>query len=187
MLSRLSEPFNLVRCGIALYGVSSTPDLSPPEGFRPALSLKAQIIYMKDVPAGTPIGYERLYITPKATRIATLPIGYNDGFPYRLSNRGRVLVHGKSAPVVGAVSMDYSMIDVGDIEGTAVGDRVTLIGEEGGERITVEELAGQAGTIPYEITCGIGMRVRRIAVDTEGEASLRAERSAPREQSMERR
>jgi alanine racemase len=163
IFSPYPEPFNLVRPGLAVYGIHGSPE--PPKGppLRPALSLKTQIIYMKDVPAGTPIGYGCLYTTPESTRIATLPIGYNDGYGYRLSGRGRVLVHGRVAPVVGAVSMDYTMIDVGRIKDTAVGDLVTLIGEDGAERIRVEALADMAGTIPYEITCGIGRRVQRIA------------------------
>lgn len=166
--------FNLVRPGIALYGISSSKVFGRQRPLKPVLSLKTQIIYMKDVPENTPIGYERLYSTDKPTRIATLPIGYNDGFPYRLSNQGRVLVHGESAPVVGAVSMDYTMIDVGPIPGAAVGDKVTIIGEDRGERVTVEELAGAAGTIPYEITCRIGKRVRRIARRQVEDASSRS-------------
>ncbi|MHC4941917.1 MAG: alanine racemase [Planctomycetota bacterium] len=165
LLSSRPELLNLVRPGIALYGISPYPMILDDPALRPVMSLKTQIIYMKDVPEGTPISYNRLYTTPRATRIATLPIGYNDGYSYRLSNRGRVILHGKIAPVVGAVSMDYTMIDVGDIEGAEVGDHVTLIGEDSGERIRVEEVAALAGTIPYEIVCGIGKRVRRVALD----------------------
>lgn len=164
ILAERIEPLNLVRPGIALYGISPFPSPMDFPALLPVMSLKTQIIYMKDVPGGTPIGYNRLYTTPGPTRIATLPIGYNDGYSHRLSNRGRVLLHGKSAPVVGAVSMDYTTIDVGSIPGAAVGDHVTLIGRDGKERIRVEEVAAQAGTIPYEIVCGIGKRVRRIAL-----------------------
>jgi alanine racemase len=169
LVCRNHEPFNLVRPGLALYGIFASHKTPRRMELKPVLSLKTQIIYLKDVPTGTPIGYDSLYTTPRATRIATLPIGYNDGFTYRLSGRGRVLVQGKPAPVVGAVSMDYTMIDVGHIEGCAVGDLVTLIGKDGDERIRVEDLARKTGTIPYEITCGIGKRVRRIALCTSKE------------------
>ena len=170
------DPFNLVRPGIALYGICASKDPSTYPSLKPVLSWKTQIIYMKDVPAGTSIGYDRLHKTSRPTRIATLPIGYNDGFSYRLSGRAHVLVHGKRSPVVDAVSMDYTMIDVGYIEGTAVGDPVTLIGREGRECIRVEDLAGMAETIPYEIICGIGKRVRRIAVDGSVSAGAGSER-----------
>lgn len=164
LFSRRPEPFNLVRPGLAVYGIRASRMHGARPPLRPVLSLKTQIIYMKDVPAGTSIGYGRRYRTPRPTRIATLPIGYNDGLPYRLSGKGYVLVRGRRAPLVGAVSMDYTTIDVGHVEGAAVGDGVTLIGRDGERAITVEDLARMAETIPYEITCGIGRRVRRIAV-----------------------
>jgi len=164
VFSDVPERFNLVRTGIAVYGVSAAKEMSDALLLRPVLSWKSQIIYMKDVPAETPIGYGCLHTTTRDTRIATLPVGYNDGLPYRVSGRGHVLVNGKRAPIVGAVSMDYSMIDVGHIQGTSVGDRVTLIGEDGKERIRAEDLAGMVETIPYEITCGIGKRVKRVAI-----------------------
>lgn len=163
LFSEKEAPFNLVRPGITVYGLSffRNSPIKPP--LKPVLSLRTQIIYMKDAPKGTPIGYDRLYTTKNAARIATLPIGYNDGLPYRLSNKGDVLLLGQRAPVVGAISMDYTMIDVTRIRDAAVGDRVTIIGRDGDKSIHVEELAKMAGTIPYEITCGIGARVRRIA------------------------
>jgi alanine racemase len=179
LLAPRQEPLNLVRPGIALYGISPYPMILDDPSLRPVMSLKTQIIYMKDVPKGTPISYNRLYFTHRATRIATLPIGYNDGYSYRLSNRGRVILHGRFAPVVGAVSMDYTMIDVGDIEGAEVGDHVTLIGEAEGQRIRVEEVAALAGTIPYEIVCGIGKRVRRVALDGKEDLGAGKEKEAP--------
>lgn len=165
-----TDPCNLVRPGIALYGISGSHPFEECPELKPVMALKTQIIYMKDVPEETPIGYDRLYTTKKPTRIATLPIGYNDGYPYRLSNKGHVLLKGQEAPVVGAVSMDYTMIDVGHIEGAMVGDLVTLIGQDGDASIKAETVAGWAGTIPYEITCGIGKRVSRMVVNGDREA-----------------
>ena len=164
VLSPRTELFNLVRPGIAVYGIRASRAPGDRPSLKPVLSLKTQIIYMKDMPAGASVGYGRRYRTPEPTRIATLPIGYNDGLPYRLSEKGYVLVRGQRAPLVGAVTMDYVTIDVGHVEGAAVGDGVTLIGRDGALAITVEDVARMAETIPYEITCNIGRRVRRIAV-----------------------
>lgn len=152
--------FDMVRPGIAMYGVLPLhPQL------KPALTLKTRIAYLKTVPTGTFVGYEQRYQTQTDTLIATCPVGYNDGYPWLLSNRADVLVQGRRARVVGTVTMDYIMIDVGHIPGVRVGDEVTLIGRDGSGAITVEELAKLAGTIPYEITCRLGKRVKRIYVD----------------------
>lgn len=152
--------FDMVRPGIAMYGVLP---LHPK--LKPALTLKTRIAYLKAVPAGTFVGYEQRYQTRTDTLIATCPVGYNDGYPWLLSNRADVLVQGRRARVVGTVTMDYIMIDVGRIPGVRVGDEVTLIGRDGSEAIRVEELAQLVGTIPYEITCRLGKRVKRIYVD----------------------
>jgi len=149
--------FPLVRPGISLYGLQGGD-------FEPVLQLRTQVVYFKDVPAGTPIGYNGTHVTAQSTRIATLPIGYNDGLAYRLSNRGRALVRGQIAPIVGAISMDYTMLDVGSIQGVAVGDTVTLIGRDGKHSIGVPEMASLVGTIPYEIACSVGKRVQRVYV-----------------------
>jgi alanine racemase len=152
----------LVRPGISLYGMLG-PDLAQhAAAFRPVLSLRTQIVYLKDVPAGTPVGYNGTHVTAAPTRIATLPIGYNDGLAYRLSNRGRALVRGAAAPIVGAISMDYTMLDVGHIPGVRVGDTATLVGRDGELAITIPELASLVGTIPYEIACSVGKRVVRL-------------------------
>jgi alanine racemase len=156
----------LVRPGISLYGVLG-PDLQHRAnalGLEAVMSLRTQIVYMKDVPAGTPIGYNGTHVTARATRVATLPIGYNDGLAYRLSNRGRALLKGACAPIIGSISMDYTMLDVGHIDGARVGDTVTLIGRDGGQSIGIPELASIVGTIPYEISCSVGKRVHRLYV-----------------------
>ncbi len=176
--------YDMVRVGAAAYGLIEN-DKPGAEDLASALALYTQVIYMKDVPAGTPISYNRLHVTKKKTRIATLPIGYNDGLRYGLSNRWHVLIRGKQAPIVGAISMDYIMVDVGDIPGVRVGDLVTVIGRDGAERITVTDIAKTLGTVPYEITCGLGRRVRRIHSPERHRPTLRAScdrvpaRSAP--------
>lgn len=157
--------FNLVRPGGVLYGID--PGKLSEAGLvklHPILSLKSQVAFMKTVPTGTAIGYGRTHITSRRTRVATIPIGYNDGYPYHLSNQGSVLVQGKKAPLVGTVTMDYIMVDVTKIPGVKVGDEVVLIGKQGKEQITVEELARLIGTSPYVITCGLGKRVRHMYV-----------------------
>lgn len=153
--------FDMARVGAAAYGILSRQDGAAAR-LRPALSLKTQVIYLKDVPSDTPISYERMHVTRRKTRIATLPIGYNDGFRYGLSNKWHVLVKGRRAPIVGAVSMDYCMVDVGEIPGVRPGDTVTIIGTDGDESISVPQMAAALGTVPYEVTCGLGKRVRRI-------------------------
>jgi alanine racemase len=153
--------FDLVRCGISLYGIDPA-GLSGGEHLEPALSLRTQVIFLKDHPAGAAIGYGRTHRTIRPTRIATLPIGYNDGYPFALGGRAWVLVRGRRAPVVGRISMDYAMVDVGHISGVSVGDIVTLVGRDGDDRIHMLDLANWAGTIAYEIPCRFGRRVTRI-------------------------
>ena len=169
IFSSLSQHFDLVRPGISLFGIAPDGITSSGLDLDPVLSLRTQVVFMKDIPAGTPVGYNRTYTTERATRIATIPIGYNDGYPFRLSNRGRVLIRGRRAPVVGGVTMDYTMVDIGHIPGVEVGDMVTLIGRDGDESISVGEIARMVGTIPYEIICLIGKRVQRIARKTQSE------------------
>lgn len=162
MIVEQKSHFNMVRVGISMYGID--PGIFAPRGFKldPILSLKSRIAYLKSVPAETFIGYDQKYRVPAATRIATIPVGYNDGYPYGLSNKGEVLIRGVRAPIRGTVTMDYIMVDVGHIDDTAVGDEVTLIGRDGEDELLVTDLAKKIGTIPYEITCGLGKRVKRV-------------------------
>lgn len=153
----------LARAGAALYGFSPAGRI-PPEGLRPVLSLRTQVVFIKDVGAGVPIGYGGTFVTSRPTRLAIIPLGYHDGMKRGLANRGEALVRGGRAPVVGEVSMDYSTLDITDIPGSAVGDTVTLIGADGGLRLGIEEVAARAGTIPYDVACGLGRRVVRIPV-----------------------
>ncbi|HET6204641.1 MAG TPA: alanine racemase [Planctomycetota bacterium] len=163
----LPDLHDAVRPGIAAYGVLPRR-LAAGTALRPVLSLRTQVVFLKDVPAGTSVGYDRLFVTSKATRIATVPLGYHDGLPWRLGGRGEVLVRGVRVPIVGAVSMDYATLDVGKVHGVRVGDTVTVIGRDGAEEIAAEEIAERLGTIPCEIVCGIGKRVRRVLVGGEG-------------------
>jgi alanine racemase len=155
---------NLVRLGGVLYGLwrDVTNPTAEPLDWRPVMSLRTSIVLLKTVPAGMPLGYGGTFITERESRIATLAIGYADGFRRALSNCGQVLVRGQFAPVVGRVSMDLTIIDVTDVAGAEVGDEVVLIGRQGNSSITVEEVAEKIGTISYEVTCGISARVPRV-------------------------
>lgn len=154
--------YDLVRPGIALYGLDAFPQAVRTFGLRPALSWKTRVALVKEVPAGTPISYGATYVTPRPSRIATLPVGYADGLRRALSNRGQVLVNGRRAPIVGRVCMDQVMVDVTDAGQVAVGDEVVLIGSQGAESITADEMAAWMDTIGYEVVTGIGRRVPRI-------------------------
>ncbi len=162
----LKPLYDTVRPGISAYGILPG-DLAGADRLLPVLSLRTQIVFLKDVPQGTPIGYSSTWRAPRATRIATLPIGYHDGLPWALGNVGEVVVRGLRAPIVGRVSMDYVTIDVGHVLGASVGDCVTVIGADGAESISVEDVARHANTIPYEITCSFGRRVQRLYLGGE--------------------
>lgn len=153
---------NLVRPGIIIYGMYPKRSFSNNLRLKPAMALKTKIVFLKKTQPGMSISYGRTYITQKPTTIATLPIGYADGYGRILSNKAKALVRGAAAPVVGKVTMDQTMIDVGHIEGVKLGDEVVLIGRQGSNEIKCEELARLAGTIPYEIVCSISNRVPRI-------------------------
>jgi len=156
--------FNMVRVGGLIYGIDPGNLREISAEFNPILTLKSQIAFMKTVPKKTPVSYGRTMITKRRTKIATIPIGYNDGYPYHLSNKGSIIVRGYKAPLIGTVTMDYIMADVTDVPQAKVGDEVILIGKspESDARITVEELATLCGVTPYVITCGIGKRVMRM-------------------------
>jgi len=160
----LELPFcNLIRPGITLYGVMPSADFQGMVALQPVMRLKSVVAMLKWVDPGTSISYGRHYTAGERRQIASVPIGYADGYCRSLTNRGEALVRGKRARVAGTVCMDWIMLDVTGIEGVAVGDEVTLLGPDPmGDCITAEELALAAGTIPYEIFCGISKRVPRI-------------------------
>ena len=152
--------YDLVRPGIALYGLPPADDMPLPPDFQPALSWHTEIAQVRTVPTGTPISYGGHFVTRRPSRIGTIPVGYADGFrrspPWR-----EVLVRGHRAPVVGTVCMDYAMLDVTDIEGVQRGDPVVLIGVQGGDHITAQQVAGWLGTSHYEVIATILARVPR--------------------------
>lgn len=157
---------NLARAGAAMYGLVRDV-LSPrlePLPLKPVLALKSRIVLLKTVPAGTSLGYGCTFTTARESRIATLPIGYADGFHRAHSNNGRVIVRGRFAPVVGRVSMDLTVLDVTDVPSVELGDEVVLLGAQQGLRISAEDLAAEIGTISYEILTSISGRVPRIYV-----------------------
>ncbi|MCS6885267.1 MAG: alanine racemase [Acidobacteriota bacterium] len=155
---------NMVRTGGLIYGLwrDVLAPSPPPPAVKPVLSLHSRIILIKEVPAGTPLGYGATFVTKHRSLIATIPIGYDDGWRRACSNNSRVIVRQRYAPVVGRVSMDLTLLDVTDIPGVKIGDEVVLIGEMGDVSITAEEVAGNIDTISYEITCGISKRVPRV-------------------------
>lgn len=154
---------NLVRAGIILYGLWPSDEVNQRNiDLQPVMSLKSHISYIKDLEAGRRISYGGTYITPESQRIATIPVGYGDGYARSLSNNGYVLVRGQRAPICGRICMDQFMIDVSHIEGVRVGDTVTLLGEDGTEKITMEELGDLSNRFNYEFACLITPRVPRV-------------------------
>ncbi|NWF91589.1 MAG: alanine racemase [Syntrophaceae bacterium] len=153
---------NLVRPGIMLYGSYPSPRFKNLIQLRPVMALKTCIHFLKQVPAGARISYGGTFVTKRTSLIATLPIGYADGYSRHLSNQGEVLIRGQRAPVVGRVCMDFVMVDVTDVPNVSIGDEAVLMGRQKKEQITAEEIAEEIHSIPYEIFCLIGKRVPRI-------------------------
>ncbi len=153
----------LVRAGIAMYGIEPSPEVGRKKvPLVPALELKSRLVHVKRLEAGRSVSYGGTYVLPKAQLIGTVPIGYGDGYPRSLSNKGYVLVHGKKAPIRGRICMDQMMVDVTGIEGVDTGTEVTLIGKDRGAEITVEELGALSGRFPYEFVCDLGKRIPRV-------------------------
>jgi alanine racemase len=163
-LSRPDTHLSLVRPGIALYGVppAATPTST---ALRPVMRLVSRIVQLKRVPSEFPVSYGQTFVTRRPSALAVLPIGYADGYARALSNRACVLVRGRRAPVVGAVCMDLTMVDVTDVEGVQLGDEVVLWGRQNGAEISVAEVAEWQGSISYEVLTRLGKRVPRIMQD----------------------
>ncbi len=157
---------DLVRCGIALYGVAPSPAMAATDlgaRLRPALSLRARVSYVKQVAAGEAVSYGLRRPLERAATVATVPVGYADGVPWRLGvTGGEVLIGGRRRPLAGSVTMDQILVDCGDDTGVLAGDEVVLIGRQGTEQITAWDWATKVGTIAYEILCGIGPRVPKL-------------------------
>jgi alanine racemase len=196
LLVRNDFPENLVRIGALLYGYCLPLVCAPGEtaaavsrgpigahlrtrdvlktgaqvslaDFEPVLSFKSQVVYLKDVPSNTPLGYGASFYTRRPSRIATVPVGYADGLSRALSSRGRAIVNDGYARIVGSISMDLTLLDVTDIPGVEVGDEVILIGRSAHCSINAQEIATELDTVPYEVLCSIGKRVPRIYVDDD--------------------
>ena len=156
---------NMVRAGLAMYGLY--PSLNSPKtmNLKPVLSFKSRVVFLKTIPAGEPVSYAGTFVTDRTTRIATVPVGYGDGYTRRLSNNVEALIHGKRFPVIGNICMDQIMVDLNGDDSIKTGDEVVLYGRQGDAYISVEEIADRAGTIPYEITTWLARRVPRIYSD----------------------
>jgi alanine racemase len=154
----------LVRPGIAYYGVSPYPGAPADVALKPVLSWKSQVIFLKTIPEGSSVSYARIWIAKRPTRVATLAVGYADGFRRVLSNKGQVLLGGRRVPVIGRVTMDMTMVDVTDVPACRVGDEAVVIGTQNTQTITVQDVADWAETNAYEILCGIGTRVPRVVL-----------------------
>lgn len=154
--------FHMARPGIMLYGAQPSDVLLRPAPLKPVMSFKSRILQLKDVPKDHPIGYGRTYTTPGPARIATIPVGYDDGYSRLLSNRGQVLIRGRRSPVVGRVSMNLITVDVSHIPSAAEDDEVVLMGDQGPERITADEIAHWCSTISYEVLCSIGRNHHKV-------------------------
>ncbi|MGN0344920.1 MAG: alanine racemase [Lachnospiraceae bacterium] len=154
---------DIARAGITLYGLHPSEEVHLERmDMRPAMSLKSQVVHVKTLPAGYGISYGATYVTETERRIATIPVGYGDGYARSLSNKGNVLIRGRRVPICGRICMDQFMVDVTDIPEVCVGDVVTLIGTDGGEQITLEELGEKSGRFNYEFACDLGKRIPRI-------------------------
>lgn len=164
ILDMTDASYDLVRPGIILYGLYPSSETTESIPVRPVLALRSKVVFIKEVPAHTSISYGRMYFTPKTTRIATVPIGYGDGYSRMLAGKAEVLIRGRRYPVVGTICMDQLMVDIGITSEIHVGDDVTLIGQDGTESISVLDLARKIGTNHYEILTALAARVRRVYV-----------------------
>ena len=161
LLSVKDSLFTDARPGIIQYGIMPSLDVPNRLGLKPVLSLHSEVVHVQHLEAGEGIGYGSTYITPEPMTIATIPVGYADGYPRSLSNRGTVLIQGTRCPVVGRICMDQFMVAVPDTITVKPGDKVVLLGSQGHESISALEIAALASTIPYEIFCGFSDRVPR--------------------------
>ena len=164
-LMNFDDHYEMVRSGIVTYGMYPSEEVDPSLlALKPALQWLSKVTHVKTLPAGREISYGGTYVTTKDTVVATVPVGYADGYRRNLSGKFYVLIHGQKAPILGRICMDQMMVDVTGIPGVQTGDRVTLVGTDGAETITMEQIAAQADSFNYEFVCGISRRVPRIYV-----------------------
>jgi alanine racemase len=156
--------FDLVRPGIAIYGLNPSGESPLPEAFRPALTWKARLTFLRTLPPGHGVSYGSIYVTQKEERIGVIPVGYGDGF--RRVDGQEVLIRGQRVPVVGRVCMDQCMLQLDSVPKATVEDEVVLLGEQGGLSITADDLGKKWGTVNYEVVCGLADRLPRIYLDS---------------------
>ncbi len=159
------KTFNTVRPGISIYGLYSSGKVPKSYNLRQVMSLKTRIVNIQQLEKGKTVSYGRTFKAKRDSLIATLPIGYSDGYRRELSNRGKVLINGKTAPIAGVIRMDFTYIDITDVPDAKIGDEAVIFGKQGDEFISIESIAETANTIPYEITCAIGSDVPRIYLE----------------------
>ncbi len=172
LLNRCCETFDMVRPGITIYGLYGSPFVSREINLEEVPSFKARVIHVKRVPAGTSVSYGREFVAPKDTTIVTISAGYADGVPFQLAQKGNVAIRGRRFPIVGRVTMDMTMVDVGDCTTITVGDEAVIFGESGRALISIAEVAEKIGTIEHDVICGIGPRVPRVYLRSGGVASI---------------
>ena len=162
IIAGIIPELNMVRAGLMLYGAYPSEDLKLAVSLKPVMTLKTKVIQIRSLPAHSPISYSRTFYTKRKSLIATLAVGYGDGYPRCLSNQGKVLIRGRTASIVGLICMDLTLVNITDIPEAKVGDEVVLFGRQGEGCISVEDVAQWADTVPYEVLCGISSRVPRI-------------------------
>ncbi len=167
MMELPEASMQFARAGISMYGLYPSEEMDRNNmKLYPAMSLFSHVVHVKEIEPGRGVSYGQTFVASKPMKIATIPVGYGDGYPRNLSNKGYVIIHGKKAMIVGRICMDQFMVDVTDME-VSVGDLVTLVGTEGKESITVDELAALAGTFPYEFVCNLGKRIPRVFIKNQ--------------------
>lgn len=163
MIEFSQAQYDMVRCGIVTYGIYPSEDVDHNTfDLTPAMELKSHVIYIKEVEEATGISYGSTFVTKSRTKVATIPIGYADGYSRNMSNIGKVIIRGQYSPIIGRICMDYFMVDVTDINDVSQGDVVTLLGRDGECEISVETLAGWSHSFPYETICTVGKRIPRV-------------------------
>ena len=163
MIGFSQAQYDMVRCGIVTYGIYPSEDVDHNTfDLTPAMELKSHVIYIKEVEEATGISYGSTFVTKSRTKVATIPIGYADGYSRNMSNIGKVIIRGQYSPIIGRICMDYFMVDVTDINDVSQGDVVTLLGRDGECEISVETLAGWSHSFPYETICTVGKRIPRV-------------------------
>ena len=163
ILNRIGTEFDMVRCGITMYGIAPSGEVNLNGlDYRPALSIYSTVTYIKQINAGECVSYGATFVADKDMRVATISIGYADGYPRDLSNKGYVLIHGVRCNILGKICMDQTIVDVSAVDNAKIGDRVVILGESEGNKITVDELTGDSNTFSYEFICGINKRVPRL-------------------------